>query len=106
MDKKHELYVKSPVYFGYASLAMLGVIVFLSQFRVPDGVIYFIFFLGFACTIGGLMAVGMKEGQSKADRRYCLAGTVICLLMLVVYLVIIWFYATIAYPLMQMLSGK
>ena len=103
MDKKHELYVKLPVYFGYAAILIPFLIVVLVQFGAPDWVCYVVFFIGFACTIAGLMAAGMKEGQSEEDRRYCRPGVIICLIMIVIYIIIIWFYVTLVYPLIQIL---
>ncbi|MBO4883439.1 MAG: hypothetical protein J5570_08050 [Lachnospiraceae bacterium] len=94
MDKKHEIYVKLPVYFGYASIFLPILAIILSEMIAPNWICYVTFFLGFACTIAGLMSAGMKEGQSEEDRRYCRPGVTICLTMVVIYLIMFWFFAT------------
>ena len=94
VDKKHEIYKKLPVYFGYASIYLPILAIILSELPVPNWICYVTFFLGFACTIAGLMSTGMKEGQSEEDRRYCRPGVTICLTMFVIYLIMFWLFAT------------
>ena len=94
MDKKHEIYVKLPVYFGYASIILPFLAIILAEMNAPNWICYVIVFLGFACTIAGLMSAGMKEGQSEEDRRYCSPGVTMCLIMLVIYLIMFWIFAT------------
>ena len=104
MGKKHELYVKAPVYFGIASLGMSALTILLAQLGAGDIVCYISFFIAFACVIAGMIFSCMEKGKSEEEMKYSRIGVVICLLLFVIYLVIIWFYVTLVGAIMSIFS--
>ena len=104
MGKKHELYVKAPVYFGIASLGMSALTILLAQLGADGIVCYISFFIGFACVIAGMIFSCMEKGKSEEEMKYSRIGVAICLILFVIYGIIIWLSATLIGAIMHIFS--
>lgn len=87
MDK-HKLYVKAPIYFGLASIAMLILIVVFLAVGTDELPADIAFWIGAACTIAGIISSCFEKGKSEAERKYSIIGVLLCLGMAVIYLLL------------------
>ena len=77
MDK-HKLYVKAPIYFGLASIAMLILIVVFLVVGTDELPADIAFWIGAACTIAGIICSCMEKGKSEEKTADKLTGNIRC----------------------------
>jgi hypothetical protein len=104
MDKKHELYVKSPVYFGLASMVMPVALIIASVLDLPTVFGPIFIFAGFACSILGIIYSCKEKDKSEDEMKYSRVGVWLCLFTFVIYLMFIWLFASFARDMAELVN--